>query len=99
MISAMCRLKTGNPFQSRLKERPIPTQRPTPTQSPNIPTEIPLQIPNITQSSAIEQQPMITMPPIINVRLSPPEPEDISPLPTLSSQIPIMPENIIMPTI
>ena len=80
---------------------PIPTQSPTHTQNLgiHIPTEIPLQIPNITQSSAIEAQLIPSMPPIINVRLSPPAPEDISPLPTLSSQIPIMPENIIMPTI
>jgi len=33
------------------------------------------------------------------MNLSPPEPEMISPLPTLVSQEPIMPENIVMPTL
>jgi hypothetical protein len=65
-----------------------PTQVPAPTQAP-APAPAPTQAPALAPAPA----------PIVTVSLTPPEPQEMSPLPTLSSPENIMPENIIMPTL
>lgn len=66
----------------------IINKQPTPAPSP-APTQAPAPAPAPTPAPA----------PIITVSLTPPEPQEISPLPTLSAPENIMPENIIMPTL
>ena len=71
-------------------QAPAPAPAPAPTQAPAL-----APAPAPTQASAPAPAPA----PIVTVSLTPPETQEISPLPTLSAPENIMPENIIMPTL
>jgi hypothetical protein len=90
-----------------LTQAPVPTQAPAPTQSPS-PTQAPEQEFTLLSEHEGEYNNLFSQPspmleetqePIITMNLSPPETENIYPLPTLVSQEQIMPENIVMPTL